>query len=101
MWQTSAYCPVACKPAVLVPWRHRSNNCLRQSPCKVAFQSRRATDTRTFYVIAPGWVKTDMGGAGAPLDIDISVRGVLNAMRARVGTRGVVFVNFRNELLPW
>jgi hypothetical protein len=42
-----------------------------------------------------------MGGADAPLDIDTSVRGVLNAMRARVGTRGVVFVDFRNELLPW
>jgi NAD(P)-dependent dehydrogenase (short-subunit alcohol dehydrogenase family) len=66
--------------------------------CLVA---RRATDSRTFYLIAPGWVKTDMGGAGAPLDIDTSVRGVLNAMRARVGTRGAVFVDFRNELLPW
>jgi NAD(P)-dependent dehydrogenase (short-subunit alcohol dehydrogenase family) len=63
--------------------------------------ARRATDSRTFYVIAPGWVQTDMGGADAPLDIDTSVRGVLNAMRARVGTRGVVFVDFRNELLPW
>jgi NAD(P)-dependent dehydrogenase (short-subunit alcohol dehydrogenase family) len=66
--------------------------------CLVA---RRATDSRTFYLIAPGWVKTDMGGAGAPLDIDTSVRGVLNAMRARVGTRGAVFVDSRNELLPW
>jgi NAD(P)-dependent dehydrogenase (short-subunit alcohol dehydrogenase family) len=66
--------------------------------CLVA---RRATDPRTFYVIAPGWVKTDMGGADAPLDIDTSVRGILNAMRAREGTRGAVFVDFRNELLPW
>jgi NAD(P)-dependent dehydrogenase (short-subunit alcohol dehydrogenase family) len=66
--------------------------------CLVA---RRATDSRTFYAIAPGWVKTDMGGASAPLDIDTSVRGVLHAMRARMGTRGVVFVDFRNELLPW
>jgi NAD(P)-dependent dehydrogenase (short-subunit alcohol dehydrogenase family) len=66
--------------------------------CLVA---RRATDPRTFYVIAPGWVKTDMGGADAPLDIDTSVRGILHAMRARAGTRGVVFVDYRNELLPW
>jgi NAD(P)-dependent dehydrogenase (short-subunit alcohol dehydrogenase family) len=63
--------------------------------------ARRANDPRTFYVIAPGWVKTDMGGADAPLDIDTSVRGILNAMRARAGTRGAVFVDFRNELLPW
>lgn len=63
--------------------------------------ARRAADSRTFYVIAPGWVKTDLGGADAPLDIDTSVRGVLNAMHARLGTRGLVFVDYRNELQPW
>jgi NAD(P)-dependent dehydrogenase (short-subunit alcohol dehydrogenase family) len=63
--------------------------------------ARREGDPRTFYVIAPGWVKTDMGGADAPLDIDTSVRGILNAMRARAGTRGAVFVDFRNEIVPW
>jgi NAD(P)-dependent dehydrogenase (short-subunit alcohol dehydrogenase family) len=66
--------------------------------CLVA---RRASDTRTFYVVAPGWVRTDLGGEDAPLDIDTSVRGVLGAMRARFGTRGLVFVDYRNEILPW
>jgi NAD(P)-dependent dehydrogenase (short-subunit alcohol dehydrogenase family) len=66
--------------------------------CLVA---RRAGDTRTFYVVAPGWVRTDLGGEHAPLDIETSVRGVLRAMRARVGTRGLVFLDYRNEVLPW
>jgi NAD(P)-dependent dehydrogenase (short-subunit alcohol dehydrogenase family) len=66
--------------------------------CLVA---RRASDTRTFYVIAPGWVRTDLGGEDAPLDIETSVRGVLRAMRARAGSRGLVFVDYRNEVLPW
>lgn len=66
--------------------------------CLVA---RRAGDARTFYAIAPGWVRTDMGGPDAPLSIESSVRGVLDAMRARAGTRGLVFVDFRNQLLPW
>jgi NAD(P)-dependent dehydrogenase (short-subunit alcohol dehydrogenase family) len=66
--------------------------------CLVA---RRAGDTRTFYVVAPGWVRTDLGGKDAPLDIETSVRGVLRAMRARVGTRGLVFLDYRDEILPW
>jgi NAD(P)-dependent dehydrogenase (short-subunit alcohol dehydrogenase family) len=63
--------------------------------------ARHADDTRTFYVVAPGWVRTDLGGEDAPLDIETSVRGVLRAMRARVGTRGLVFLDYRNEVLPW
>ena len=61
----------------------------------------RPNQRRMFYVIAPGWVKTDMGGAGAPLDIETSARGVLNAMRARLGTRGVVFVELPRTARPW
>jgi hypothetical protein len=51
--------------------------------------ARHADDTRTFYVVAPGRVRTDLGGEYAPLDIETSVRGVLRAMRARrdTGTR--------------
>jgi NAD(P)-dependent dehydrogenase (short-subunit alcohol dehydrogenase family) len=63
--------------------------------------ARHAGDTRTFYVVAPGWVRTDLGGEDAPLDIETSVRGVLRAMRARAGTRGLVFLDYRNEVLPW
>jgi NAD(P)-dependent dehydrogenase (short-subunit alcohol dehydrogenase family) len=66
--------------------------------CLVA---RRAGDTRTFYVVAPGWVKTDLGGEDAPLDIETSVRGMLRAIQARVGTGGLVFLDYRNEILPW
>jgi NAD(P)-dependent dehydrogenase (short-subunit alcohol dehydrogenase family) len=66
--------------------------------CLVA---RRASDPRTFYTVAPGWVRTDLGGKDAPLAIETSVRGVLRAMRARLGARGLVFVDQRNELLPW
>jgi hypothetical protein len=66
--------------------------------CLVA---RRAGDARTFYVVAPGWVRTDLGGEDAPLDIETSVRGVLGALRMRLGTRGLVFLDYRNEVLPW
>jgi NAD(P)-dependent dehydrogenase (short-subunit alcohol dehydrogenase family) len=63
--------------------------------------ARRAGDTRTFYVVAPGWVRTDMGGPEALLDIEMSIPGVVDALESRRGTPGLVFANYRNEILPW
>ena len=66
--------------------------------CLVA---RRAGDSRTFYVVAPGWVRTDMGGSEALLDIETSIPGVVEALESRRGMHGLVFANYRNEILPW
>ena len=63
--------------------------------------ARRAGDSRTFYVVAPGWVRTDMGGPEARLDIETSIPGVADMLESRRGTRGLVFANYRNEILPW
>ena len=63
--------------------------------------ARRAGDSRTFYVVAPGWVRTDMGGPEALLDIETSIPGVADMLESRRGTRGLVFANYRNEILPW
>ena len=63
--------------------------------------ARRAGDPRTFYTVAPGWVRTDMGGTEALLDIGTSIPGVVDALESRRGTPGLVFANYRNEILPW
>ncbi|MGI4815477.1 MAG: SDR family NAD(P)-dependent oxidoreductase [Janthinobacterium lividum] len=63
--------------------------------------ARRGDDARTFYVVAPGWVRTDMGGASAALDIDTSIPGVADALAARKGTRGLVYVDYQNQIVPW
>lgn len=63
--------------------------------------ARRIADTRTFYVVAPGWVRTDMGGPEALLDIETSIPGVVDALEHHRGTSGLVFTNYRKEILPW
>lgn len=54
-----------------------------------------------YLCISPGWVRTDMGGDNAPLDIETSAAGIVDTLMARLGTSGVHFVNFRNETLAW
>ena len=66
-----------------------------------SYAARHPDDTRAYLAISPGWVKTDMGGEEAPLDVDTSVAGILNVIKARRGRRGVAFVNYLDESIPW
>jgi NAD(P)-dependent dehydrogenase (short-subunit alcohol dehydrogenase family) len=61
----------------------------------------RAGAERTLLAVMPGWVKTEMGGDAAPLDVKSSVHGIANAIAARSGTPGLTFIDYSNAVLPW
>ena len=61
----------------------------------------RAGGDHTLLAVMPGWVKTDMGGDEAPLDVATSVRGIADAIAARTGTPGLTFIDYSNAVLPW
>jgi len=60
-----------------------------------------ANDRATVLALHPGVVRTGMGGPGAPLDIETSVRGLVDVMAARWGNGGQAFVDYRDEVIPW
>ncbi|MFK0086380.1 SDR family oxidoreductase [Pseudomonas sp. NPDC090755] len=49
----------------------------------------------------PGWVKTDMGGEGADIDVATSTRGMVEQVKAQAGKGGLKFINYRGEALIW
>jgi NAD(P)-dependent dehydrogenase (short-subunit alcohol dehydrogenase family) len=52
-------------------------------------------------VLHPGWVKTDMGGASAPLEPTESVSG-MRAVIAKLGIKDSGrFLDYRGQELPW
>jgi NAD(P)-dependent dehydrogenase (short-subunit alcohol dehydrogenase family) len=63
------------------------------------FAARHAA--RTTVIIAPGWVRTDLGGPDAPLSIAQSIPRVVDVITSRTGKRGLLFVNYRGETVPW
>jgi len=66
-----------------------------------SFAARHAAEGFTVLSLHPGVVRTDMGGPSAPLDIETSVRGLADALERRAGTRTHVFVDYRDEEIPW
>ncbi|WP_119273330.1 SDR family oxidoreductase [Taklimakanibacter deserti] len=49
----------------------------------------------------PGWVKTDMGGAKAPLDAETSVAGMIGIVEGARGTSGHRFLDYQGNVIPW
>ncbi len=52
-------------------------------------------------LLHPGWVRTDMGGDNAPLDIPTSVAGMLDVVAGRAGKPGVAYLDYQGHKLPW
>lgn len=63
------------------------------------FAARHAA--RTTVIIAPGWVRTDLGGPDAPLSIAQSIPRVVDVITSRNGKRGLLFLNYRGKTVPW
>lgn len=51
--------------------------------------------------IHPGWVKTDMGGSNAPIDVDTSATGVLNVIKNINETHNGGYYQYDGEQLAW
>src|SRR5438105_2309253 len=55
----------------------------------------------TVLAVAPGWVRTDMGGRGAPLSVEESVRGIVDVLESRAGTGRHGFVDYQGHEVAW
>ena len=55
----------------------------------------------TVLSLHPGWVRTDMGGGGAPLDVESSARGLVDTILAHRGKPGPAFLDYSGAELPW
>jgi NAD(P)-dependent dehydrogenase (short-subunit alcohol dehydrogenase family) len=62
---------------------------------------RHCNEQRSFLLIAPGWVKTDLGGSDATLEISASIPRVVDQIEAVCDMTGLHFLNYEGKTLPW
>lgn len=65
------------------------------------FAARHADDPRPLLLLAPGWVKTDMGGADARLTIGESIPSLVATIEAQAGRPGLQYLDYLGRTVPW
>jgi NAD(P)-dependent dehydrogenase (short-subunit alcohol dehydrogenase family) len=59
-----------------------------------SFVLRRAAEQRCVLSLAPGWVRTDLGGPDAPLDVATSARALADVIASRCGSAGYWILDY-------
>ena len=65
-----------------------------------SFAARRGQG-RSLLLIAPGWVKTDMGGVDAPFSIDEVIPAVVDTIIAQQGKTGLQYLDRFGKPVRW
>ncbi|WP_345814913.1 SDR family NAD(P)-dependent oxidoreductase [Paraburkholderia sp. PREW-6R] len=66
-----------------------------------SFAARHPDDPRTLLLMAPGWVKTDMGGPQARLTIEESIPNLVSTIDTHAGRSGLHYVDYLGRVVPW
>lgn len=66
-----------------------------------SFAARHSGESRAMVLMAPGWVRTDMGGSEGRLSIDESVPNLVNVLLSVEGTPGLQYLDYLGRTVPW
>jgi NAD(P)-dependent dehydrogenase (short-subunit alcohol dehydrogenase family) len=66
-----------------------------------SYAARHRDDSRTLLLVAPGWVKTELGGPNARLTIEESVPNLVTTVDAQRGKAGLQYLDYLGRTVAW
>ena len=66
-----------------------------------AFEARHKDKGWAVLSLHPGWVRTDMGGANAAIDVETSTTGLKRVIERAEKDRQSGFFDYKGDTLPW
>jgi NAD(P)-dependent dehydrogenase (short-subunit alcohol dehydrogenase family) len=65
------------------------------------YAARHADDQRAMVLMAPGWIRTALGGPNAPFGVEETIPRVVDTLLAQQGRPGLRFIDRQGETVPW
>jgi len=66
-----------------------------------SFAARQVHTPRAMALIAPGWVRTELGGPDGRLSIEESIPGVVNVLLSKRNRPGLEYLDYRGRTVRW
>jgi NAD(P)-dependent dehydrogenase (short-subunit alcohol dehydrogenase family) len=66
-----------------------------------SYAARQAGTPRAMVLMAPGWVRTELGGPDARLTIEESVPNLVNVLLKKQGTPGLEYLDYLGRTVAW
>jgi len=66
-----------------------------------SYAARHRDDPRTLLLMAPGWVRIELGGPDAALTVGESIPRLVSVVDSQRGRGGLRFLDYRGEVVAW
>lgn len=66
-----------------------------------SYAARHATDRRALLLMAPGWIRTELGGPDAPFSIEETMPAIVNVILSKRARPGLEFLDRFGKTVPW
>lgn len=65
------------------------------------YAARHAGDPRALVLIAPGWIRTALGGPDAPFSVEETIPKVVDVLLAQQGKPGLRYLDRMGDIVAW
>jgi hypothetical protein len=76
---------------VEILWGERRGICLH----------RRERKPRALVLMAPGWIRTTLGGPNAPVSVEEAIPKVVDVLLSQRGKPGLQYLDREGRTVPW
>ncbi|MFI7312354.1 SDR family oxidoreductase [Streptomyces hygroscopicus] len=69
--------------------------------CMRSYATRQTSADRSLLLLAPGWIRTALGGDDAPYTVEESTPLLVDVLLSHLGSKGLAFLDRNGQPVPW